>query len=167
MKTFIYLPLIALIVLTSCKSNKFTTQRYTNFGHTSYKKSTTDKLAIRKTNQIDTPEPVVPTEKVEAKVEKESFTPVRLIASGLSTLNETFLKPERKVYDLITNSAESISKEYVTTTNDSDKILSSQKTVKEKVKSDGFLGSALATALWIVLVVIFIILIIFLITVVF
>lgn len=167
MKTFIYLPLIALIILTGCKSNKFTTQRYTNYGHASHKKSTNERVAAQKTIPAETTEPRVQTEVVEAKVEKTSVTPVTLIASGFSTLRETFLKPERKVYDLNANTNESVTKEETLNAEDSKTTVKSQKQVKEKVKRDGFIGSAFATALWIVLVVIFIILIIFILSAVF
>ena len=166
MKTLIYLPLIALIVLTGCKSNKFTTQRYTNYGHTSHKKTPQERVVVQKTKSPETIEPSVTTERVEAKVEQKSLTPVTLIASGFSTLRETF-KPERKVYDLNTNTTESLVLEETLNTDDSKTTIKSQKSVKEKVKRDGFIGSALATALWIVLVVIFIIVIIFILAAVF
>ncbi|MDP1801368.1 MAG: hypothetical protein Q8L81_08450 [Bacteroidota bacterium] len=167
MKTFIYLPLIALIILTGCKSNKFTTQRYTNYGHASHKKSTNEKIVVQKTVPAEITQPTVQIEVVEAKVEKKSVTPVTLIASGFSTLRETFLKPERKVYDLSINKEESFATEEIVEADDSKTTIKSQKLVKEKVKREGFIGSAFATALWIILVVIFIVLIIFVLSAVF
>jgi PBP1b-binding outer membrane lipoprotein LpoB len=167
MKTFIYLPLIALIILTGCKSNKFTTQRYTNYGHASQKKSTNERVVAQKTIPAEKIQPTAPTEIVEAKVEKTPVTPVTLIASGFSTLRETFLKPDRKVYDLNSNTAESVTAEETVYADDSKTTVRSQKAVKEKVKREGFIGSAFATALWIILVVIFIVLIIFVLSAVF
>ncbi|MBL7909617.1 MAG: hypothetical protein JNJ41_01015 [Bacteroidia bacterium] len=162
MKTFIYLPLIALIILTGCKSNKFTTQRYTNYGHASHKnRIVQNEKAIVKINKIET------NETVEAEIVKPTSTPVTLIASGFSTLRQTFLKPEHKVYDLSAQKHESLATEETSKVEDSKTTISSQKTVKEKVKREGFIGSAFATALWIILVVIFIVLIIFVLSAVF
>lgn len=167
MKTFIYLPLIALIILTGCKSNKFTTQRYTNYGHANHKKSTNERVVVQKTIPAETIQPTIQTEVVESKVEKTSVTPVTLIASGFSTLRETFLKPEHKGYDLSVNKEETFAAEETAKVDNSKTTVSSQKTVKEKVKREGFIGSAFATALWIILVVIFIVLIIFVLSAVF
>jgi len=55
MRTLIYLPLIALIVLCSCKSNSFTKQRYTNFAHHSNKSKITKKQVNQLENTIAEP----------------------------------------------------------------------------------------------------------------
>ncbi|MBA2610484.1 MAG: hypothetical protein H0U95_00840 [Bacteroidetes bacterium] len=160
MKNFIYLPLIALIILTGCKSNSFTTQRYTKFGHASHKNSQQQKEIV-KANEIKQEEK---EEIVETEVVKPSPTPIKLIASGFSSLKENILKPEREVYDL-NNTSVSLSKEETLNTEASNSTIKSQKTFKQKShKAEGIIGDAFATALYIVLVIIFILLIIFVIS---
>ena len=165
MKTFIYLPLIALIILTSCKSNSFNSQRYTKLAHSSHKTYSHETVVVNKKAAV------APKEVVETEVVKSTQTPVQLVASGMSSLKESILKPERKVYSLNSTASvnsiktESVSKDETVNTENSTLSVSSQKSASQKTQhSRGFIGSALATALWIVLVVIFIILIIFLIS---
>ncbi|MBA3682402.1 MAG: hypothetical protein H0W73_14760 [Bacteroidetes bacterium] len=169
MKTFIYLPLIALIILTGCKSNSFTTQRYTKFGHASHKRSLNEREIV-KAKQSQPKEIEVKAE-TGTVVVKENRTPIGLITAGVATLKDVMLKPERKVYDLhsttLENAPSSVSSNE-TITDDLKPALKSDKAFKSKMKKDdGFIGSAFMTALWIILVVIFILLIIFLLSAVF
>ena len=166
MKTFIYLPLIALIILTGCKSNSFTTQRYTKYGHASHKKSTSSPEIVK--------EKQAEPERTETEIVKKSITPVTIITAGVSTLKDAILKPERKVYDLnenatdISSTSNAFNEDENLSTQESKQAFKSKKTFKEKVqKAEGLIGSAFMTALWIVLVVIFICLIIFVLSAVF
>ncbi len=166
MKTFIYLPLIALIILTGCKSSSFTTQRYTKYGHTSHKKTASSPEVV-KAKQAE-------PEKAETEVVKQTVTPVTIITAGVSTLKDAILKPERKVYDLNENSlsaapkSESVSNDETINNENSKHAFKSKRTFKQKVqKAEGLIGSAFLTALWIVLVVIFICLILFVLSAVF
>ncbi|MEO6302090.1 MAG: hypothetical protein ABIP51_02850 [Bacteroidia bacterium] len=62
MKKIIYLPIIALIILCSCKDNSFMTQRYTKFGHSANENALTKKhqnkteSLIVESTEIQTPE---------------------------------------------------------------------------------------------------------------
>jgi len=163
MKTIIYLPLIALIILCGCKSSSFTTQRYTKFGHASHKKQIHEPV-VKATAPKEIKETKVETETVKAKV-----TPVTIITSGVSALKEAILKPQTKHSKSISasvaleNSAAPVYSEKTNITND----IKSNFNSKKQVKHEGLIGSAFLTALWIVLVVIFIFLIIFLLSAIF
>lgn len=166
MKTFIYLPLIALIILTGCKSNSFTTQRYTKYGHASHKKAANSPEIV--TAKQSEPE------KPETEVVKKSITPITIITAGVSTITDAILKPNRKVYDLNENTVSanttsgSFSSDETVSSENSKQAFKSKKTFKQKVqKAEDVIGSAFMTALWIVLVVIFICLIIFVLSAVF
>ncbi|MEO6302089.1 MAG: hypothetical protein ABIP51_02845 [Bacteroidia bacterium] len=169
MKTFIYLPLIALIVLTGCKSNSFTTQRYTKYGHASHKKSQQEVIVVKEKDQ---PKKAVETEIVRSSETRE--TPIELITSGISNLKGSIIKHDRKVYSLSANAEkmdvpeESFSKDESISNESSTPVIKTQKTFKEKAhNARGLIGDAFETAVWIVLVVIFVILIIFLLSVIF
>ncbi|MBL7918742.1 MAG: hypothetical protein JNJ40_00420 [Bacteroidia bacterium] len=166
MKTFIYLPLIALIILTGCKSNSFTTQRYTKFGHASHKK-TEHVPQVGKAKQAE-------PEKTESEVVKQTINPATIITAGASTLKDAILKPERKVYNSNKNSfsaapvSESVDNDATFNSENSKQVVKSKRTFKQKVqKAEGVIESAFLTALWIVLVVIFICIILFVLAAVF
>lgn len=162
MKTFIYLPLIALIILSSCKSNSFTTQRYTKFGHASHKKQTHEQVV-----KVTGPKETKAETRVESEVVKAKITPVTIITTGVSTLKQAILKPERKIQKL--NASIALEEAAAPSYSDS-KVANDIKpsfNSKKQVKHEGLIGSAFLTALWIVLVVIFICLIIFLLSAIF
>lgn len=164
MKTFIYLPLIALVILSSCKSSSFTMQRYTKYGHGSHKTTSHELVVI--THKTEAKESKVETELV--KENKQTIAPVRIITNGVTTLKNAILKPQRKGYDLaptaaLENAATASYSENKTVSSDVKPSIKSKKSAKR----EGLIGSALLTALWIVLVVIFIFLIIFLLSAVF
>lgn len=166
MKNFIYLPLIALIILTGCKSNSFTTQRYTKFGHNAHKNSIKNPEVVKNETKAEEP--------VETEVVKSPHGPMQLIVSGFSTLKENIVKSNRKSHNINENEGnavsmqgEEFSNDATVTSHSAKASVRSQKVVTEKTHAKGVVGDALETAIWIVLVVIFVILIIFLLSVIF
>ncbi len=172
MKTFIYLPFIALIMLASCKSNSFTTQRYTKYGHASHKNKQYE-VVVTKQNQATEAKENVETEVVKSH---ETPLPVKLVTSGISAIKEAVVSPkneerEEMIADednMVTIQGEAFVNEGAVSASHSKASVQSQKVTKANAQhARGLLGSAFETAVWIVLVVIFVILIIFLLSVIF
>lgn len=160
MKTTFYLPLIAIIVFCSCKSS-FTTQRYTHYKHTAAKK--TDRQPEMAKSVSVSEEPVA-TEVVQAQPQKENFVlaTVGSMKETIASFKPASPKNEFKAKEEVDNNAgKVVSQTYP-------EELTSKVTVNEKSGfKRGIIGSALETAIYIVLVVIFICLIIFLLSVIF
>ena len=157
MKKLIYLPLLSIIILTGCKGNSFTTQRYTQFGHSSHKKGVPEKIVTtdsEKSTAIAT-ENVLSVESDDVLIcsadsKKISETPVS--AFPAFTLKTTQLAITTDDFS-----------ENLTSTKSNNKIYKTKKSLRERYSSaKGILDSVLGLVVTIVVLVVLIVLVLIL-----
>lgn len=160
MKKLIYLPIIALILLTGCKGNSFLTQRYTKLGHSTQQKSKTEKMFIKELEKT----PLVLTEITKSKENGDIFVSsvflkgnIAVPRSGFSALkSKTAIESVfNKSYSKNTSQIKSEAKQFKT-----------KKTFSERSASaSGIVWDAFNILISIIVLVVVIVLVVFLVTV--
>jgi len=157
MKKLIYLPLLAIIVLTGCKGNSFMTQRYTQFGHSSNKKGVQEKIVAtdsEKSTAIATVNVKYekPNDVLICSADSKKISEIPVSAFPAFTLKTTQL----------TITTDDFS-ENLTSTKSNNKIYKTKKSLRERYSSaKGILDSVLGIVVTIVVLVVVIVLVLIL-----
>ncbi len=141
MKTIIYLPLIALIVLCSCKSNSFMKQRYTNFAHASTKNT----ISKKKIAKAETP--VI--QKEEVAIEEYPQTASVAETGPIVFVKENVFKP---IKSNIQRSNLSFNKQVTKEVENSKTELKNKNVIqKQKSAAQRIIGTLLKIVLWVII----------------
>lgn len=143
MKKLIYLSLVAIVILSSCKGNSFITQRYTKFGHTFHKTCYTEKTLAK------TSSPVIAENNSETEIAKNGE------AEPVSATSNSFLTKENileRIPVQIFPNGLKLTKTEGLEADDSKHVYKSKKTFEQKKQTaKKVIGTVLKNVLWIVI----------------
>ena len=147
MKKIIYLPLIALIALCSCKSNSFMKQRYTNFAHHNHKTINKEKANVPDTSATGIIEPetftTIETESAMASGNNDISKENILAAEPALAEFNTYALPIYKASSLFKKTSESL---------DHNTLVKDKKVTKQKSQlAHRIIGTLLKIVLWIII----------------
>lgn len=142
MKNLIYLCFV-IAVLSGCKGNSYTTQRYTKFGHASHKTSHTGKAIVK------TQAPVSAENNPEAEDVKNVETEPVLASTNSYSIKENILA---RIPVQIFPTGLNLTKSEVLDTKDSKQVYKSKKTSQQKKQAaKRIIGTVLKIVLWVVI----------------